>query len=102
MLLRDDIRRHVCAVIAAIQTDSGLASPTLTDDVKPLDLPGFDSLAMVDAEVRLSQVCGIELDHVPFKSTVTGQDQTIAEIVAQLAEKYATATPDPSMEKRGE
>ena len=98
---KDDIRRHVCAVLSAIQIDSGLENPPLTDDTKPLtDLPGFDSLAAVDAEVRLSEALGVEVDHVPFKSPVTGQEQTIGEIVAQLAGKYGEALPAPITEKQ--
>jgi acyl carrier protein len=101
MMSRDDIRRHVCVVLSAIQTDSGMESPSLTDDTKPLgDLPGFDSLATVDAEVRLSEVLGVELDHLPFKSPVTGKEQTIGEIVAQLADKYGAGTPASRTEKQ--
>ena len=101
MMSKDDIRQHVCAVLCAIQTDSGLENPSLTDDTKPLtDLPGFDSLATVDAEVRLSEALGVELDHVPFKSPVNGEEQTIGEIVAQLADKYAGSLPAPNTEKQ--
>jgi acyl carrier protein len=101
MLSSDDIRRHICAVLSAIQTDSGLETPSLTDETKPLgDLLGFDSLATVDAEVRLSEALGVELDHVPFKSPVTGKEQTIGEIVAQLADKYGRATSASSPEKQ--
>lgn len=95
MLSREDIRRHVCAVLTAIQTDSGLESPSLTDDTKPFDLPGFDSLATVDAEVRLSEALGVELDHLPFVSPVTGKQQTIGEIVSHLSNKYGSETQQP-------
>ena len=101
MMSTDDIRRHVCAVLSAIQTDSGLENPSLTDDTKPLsDLPGFDSLATVDAEVRLSEALGVELDHLPFRSPVTGKGQTIQEIVAHLAEKYGRGTSASGGEKQ--
>ena len=100
MMSKDDICRQVCAVLSAIQTDSGLENPALTDDTKPLtDLPGFDSLAAVDAEVRLSDALGVELDHIPFKSALDGKEQTIGEIVAQLTEKYGGAPPAPNTEK---
>jgi len=93
MMTRDDIRRDVCAVLSAIQTDSGLEIPVLSDDTKPLcDIPGFDSLATVDAEVRLSEVLGVELDRLPFISPLTGKEQSIGEIVAYLAEKYELGT----------
>ncbi len=85
----DDIRQRLCAVLSAIQSDSGLAAPALSDSTRPLtDLPGFDSLAAVDAEVRLSEALGVDLEHIPFKSDTTGNQLTIAEIVAHLVEKY--------------
>ena len=88
----EDIRRHVCSVLTAIQADSGMETPSLTDDTSPLiDLPGFDSLATVDAEARLSEAMGVELDRVQFWSPTTGKEQTIGEIVAQLAKRYGEA-----------
>lgn len=101
MISRDEIRRHVCDVLSAIQIDSGLENPTLSDDTKPLcDIPGFDSLATVDAEVRLSEALGVELDHLPFISPITGKEQSIGEIVAHLAEKYERRTSASGEENR--
>jgi acyl carrier protein len=98
---RDDIRGHVYAVLSAIQTDSGLERPSLTDDTKPLGgLPDFDSLATVDAEVRLSEALGVELDHVPFVSPVTLQAQTIGEIVAHLADKLSRTSSTSGKEEQ--
>jgi hypothetical protein len=83
MLSRDDIRSHLCAVIADIQVEAGWVPPALSDQVKPMsDLAGFDSLCGVDAEVRLSERLGVEIKQIPFKSR--GRDQSIGEIVDGL------------------
>ncbi len=88
----EQIREHLCAVLRAIQADSGHDSPRLSDQTVPLaDLKDFDSLACVDAEVRLTERLGVEVEKVPFKSPETGREQSIAQIVAHLTTTYGAA-----------
>jgi acyl carrier protein len=90
----EEIRKLLCDVLAAIQADSGHPPPVLSDDTVPLaDLSDFDSLACVDAEVRLSKVLGIEVEKIPFKSLETGREQTVREIVAHLSSEYGARIP---------
>jgi hypothetical protein len=88
---RGVIQRHLCDVLRDIQVESGQTVPELGDDTVPnVDLPGFDSLAGVDASVRLSERMGVEVDLIPFKSPKTGKDMSIKEIVAALAGEHGS------------
>jgi len=88
-MTREDVQRWLCEVIAAIQSDSGRETPPLSDHTVPLrDLAEFDSLACVDAEVRLSELMGVEIESIPFKVVEGGQRQTIGEIADYLVSRY--------------
>src|SRR5688572_3791600 len=90
MQSRMEIEEKVRSVLAAIQADSGQLCPVISESTTPLtDLPGFDSLACVDAEVRLSSALGVELDHVVLSPT--GTKRTVREIVAKVSEACSAA-----------
>jgi hypothetical protein len=90
-MTNEEIRRHLCEVLAAIQRDSGQPAPVLSDDTIPLsDLVEFDSLACVDAEVRLSKLLNVEIEKLPFKSMETGREQSVRQIVDYLSATYGT------------
>jgi acyl carrier protein len=98
---KEEIKRHFCAVLSEVQTDSGKDAPSLNDDTVPLtDLPDLDSLSRVDATVRLSERIGIEIKEIPFEDPKTGKEYSIQEIVALLEKAYgknATGESDASM-----
>lgn len=78
-----ELQRHFMEVLRAIQADAGETCPELEGATVPLkDLPNFDSLAGVDAEARLSEVLGVELEKIPFQTD--GRELSISEIVDEL------------------
>ena len=86
---RDEIRQQFLKVLNAVQTDSGHDKVDLSDQTVPTkDLVGFDSLACVDAEVRLSEALGVDVEGVPFKSAKSGQGHSVDEIVTHLYKRY--------------
>lgn len=85
----DEVRGHLCSAIRAVQVDSGHPAPELTDRTFPLAaLPGFDSLAAVDAAVRLSALMGVEIDAIPLLNEAGDRQLCIGEIVTALSAKY--------------
>ena len=88
-MTKEELSKHICDVLTSIQKDSGQPVPALSDKTIPLaELIEFDSLACVDAEVRLSERLGVDIEKLPFKSVKTGQEQSIREIVDYVSETY--------------
>lgn len=78
-----ELKERLLQVLSEIQSDAGQDCPDLTDKIVPLkDLPGFDSLAGVEAEDRLSQLVGRNIDRIDFVRD--GRELTIKEIVDDL------------------
>ncbi len=85
----EEMKKNLFAVLQAIQADSGHEPPPLSDKTVPLaELKDFDSMACVDVEVRLTDLLGVAIEKIPFKSPETGHEQTIAQIVAHLTAVY--------------
>lgn len=77
------VRAHLCQVLSDIQLEAGEECPELHDGTIPLDhLPGFDSLAGLDAEVRMSEALGIEIQSIPFRKD--GKGLSLGEICTEL------------------
>jgi len=88
-MTKEEISKHIFDVLTAIQKDSGQPVPVLSDKTIPLaELIEFDSLACVDAEVRLSERLGVDIEKLPFKSVTTGREQSIHDIVDYVSATY--------------
>jgi hypothetical protein len=63
----EKIRAHLIESLLEVQRQSGREVPSLGDDSVPFDdLPGFDSINGVEAEVLLSERLAVDLKHLPF------------------------------------
>lgn len=86
----EEMKKHLCHAIWAVQVDSGQQAPELTDQSLPLStLPGFDSLAAIDVAVRLSAMIGIEFESIPLFDESGERPLCIAEIAELLVHKQA-------------
>jgi hypothetical protein len=90
------IGRQLIETLLEIQQESGREAPLLSHESIPLDdLPGFDSVNGVEAEVILSARLGIELKDLAF---IDNDDRhlTIGEMTRAIALENARALDNAS------
>ena len=78
------LREKLVAILAQIQTDSGLECPPLTGETKPVeDIPKFDSKVWPVAISNLAEEIGAHIDKGVniFSDKKTKSNRTIDEIV---------------------
>jgi catalase (peroxidase I) len=79
-----EVRGHLIAVLTEIQEECARDALGLSDQTVPLeDLAGFDSLSCVDAEARLSERLGSEID-IPFKDPQSGEPLSVRQMAESL------------------
>jgi len=89
-LTETDLRHQLKEVLAEIQDECARDSSGLCDETLPLeDLPGFDSLSCVDAEARLSERLGTEID-IPFKDPTSGKPLSVLQITELMVTPKTT------------
>ena len=83
------MREQLVGALGDVQRQSQRELPEIRDDTIPFeDLPGFDSVAGVEAEVHLSTRLGIEVDKIRFVSLRDGRRLSIREIAEDLEREY--------------
>lgn len=69
--------------LTAIQEDAGQDCPPITELTVPLkDLPGFDSLAGIELEIRVSGAIGQEVEKIELSEME--KDLTVGQIVDNI------------------
>ena len=82
---RADLQEALVRALREVQSDSLLSCPEISTDTVPLrDLEGFDSYSGVEVEVRLSDVLGVEITELPFRSPKNGRLLSLREILPDL------------------